>query len=1585
VASKKKIKFFAKIAFILLIILGLFFTAFIAALKSPKVQTYLAKKVTLSLTESLGVPISIDHVEVEFFNNVNLENLLVKDLNGDSLFYVGQVDASLNYFSVLQKNLNFTTVDLSNVVLHINRAYEDSVFNFKSLHFEKQLTNEVSDTTISTWDVILNHVSVNDVEVHFNDYRSGTIIQNNVEDVALLLNSYRIGDEDINILKFDINNVQSNLVKQAAHPDFQRKKNQLGIIELPFNLTVEDFELAQGAFNLKNDLAKELASKFKHYDMSLTDVDLNVKNLSLFNDSISAKVNNFNFNEKSGLKLKSLQNDLIFTNQQLVLNNINLQTRYSNLEGDVAFTFDDLSAFNDFVNEVKFDIDLKQSTFYASDINLFLNTDVYHVKYPIFFSGNVYGKVNSFKSKKLDVRTTNDTYFNGEFSMNGLPNIEETFISGRINELVVDYDNIKRIYPKSLMPPSIKKLGKLRFNGNFDGFITDFVMLGNLETDLGSANTDLNFKLDVNKIASYSGNFQLNNFEIGKYFGLEDVFGKVSLTGEGEGVGVDLNTLNAKINGLIHHIEIKGYSYDSIAINGQIKDKFFSGHLDIEDDNIALDFDGVVDATGETPIYQFVADVKHFHPKSLNLIEKDLVFKAQVNADVYAKSFNEIIGKTSVKNLVVVSENGEQELGDFDLSSNFLVNGEKRIQIESKDVDAYLEGDFDYAYVLDAFKSVLIPNFKKRIPTQTIKFGVDIKNEPEFLTLFVPDLKIIKPSIIDGNLNSESKSILATVDVPIIQFRNYSVFDFSSNIYVNKGNFDIINSIPEIYFSDSVVISDFSFLIQGQRNDLDLKLFADGIKNSSLELQAKLITKNKRVRLALEPSNIFLNNQYWLIDESNEIRFGETITSKNLRFYNGTSEILMNIDVGLRQQKADLFLSNILIEDFTQFLSAKDITLKGVANGRIGMDITAESPGYYGDLLVENIKVNNYDVGNLNSRAVLDLPNKKVVINGNLYGLDNEVDINGTYSFDAKSTENDLDIDFDIKTFAIYSVEDFIAEYIDNTKGTINGKIKLKGSRKKPNLYGYIDINDVTTTVTYLQTTYNVKNERVTFDKNIIDLGQSIIVSDLEGNVAQGAGKVTHENLRKFALDIDVASDKIIGLNTTYEDNQDFYGKAYINGSVSFKGPVNDILINVRGESEGESKIEIPLLETGTANTYEFYSFKEKNTNEDLNFITKKEKKFRVNGTTVNLDLDIDNDCALRIVLDESSGDVLEVKGEGNIKINVPKEGDVEFYGKYNINDGDYLFTLQNIINKKFRIEPNSSINFQGVIEDAKVDVDAIYELRASPKNLIDDYLIGEDDQTLSEANNRTPVKLLMSLQNNLFEPDILFDIQFYQLTPKIKNYVDRKVLTMKQYENEMNRQVFSLLVLNQFLPPLSSLDQFTNGINIDANDAANTVSEFLSNQVSRYFNDWLSIFSDDVSLNFNYRNYEQDLTSLATVEDLTLRRELQLALTTKFLNDRISINVGGNVDFGENQTGVENNNATYFGGNATIEYALTENRRFRIKAFTNTDYDYFNQGNMTRAGVGLSFKREFDNLKDLKVNKTEYKIKEEKSTSTID
>lgn len=1552
-------------------------TSLYFALKSPKVQTFLAQLITENVSKQLGLPIEVEGIEIDWFNTVKIDRFYVEDLNTDTLVYINHIEAKLSYFSLFQRKISLDQISIDQFNLNIQRDYEDSLFNIDQVKLDMFGAAENPNPGLFPWDIVLHGLHLNNAEVNYRDFYAGILVESSIDKVDLDFSYMKFGDMNIELDFIDIICPQVSYTKQTPNPEFVKATASNKAFYLPIFLEDKNLSIEDGSFAYKNlVLMDTLNTKFNPNDFRFVDLNVKSKDILIGNDSLYAQLDYLRLKEKSGFEILDMASLLNFSNHGLGLTQLRVNTPNSTIQSDIQFSYESLNDFDNFMEDVQFDIKLAPSSIHSKDIAYFVEESKFSYIYPLQIEGQIYGSVSNIKGKDLKLKTGRNSVFEGNFSMNGLPDIKGTFISGRVERLYTNYNDLLRIYPSIPLPKNIERLGKLSFVGKFDGFINDFVTEGYLTTELGSVRTDVNFKLDDANNASYSGKVDLQDFDLGVYFELEEFLGKISLKGEAKGKGLKLSTLDVELAAVVEKVEFKNYSYENIQVDGRIKDKFFSGNLTIDDENIAVDFNGDIDMSNPIWIFKFDADVDRLDLKALNIWNNDMIIKSKISADFSASNINNVIGDAFVRDLVVEKGAETYTIGDISLSSRLLVNQEKRFLLNSKDFDVSMQGKFEFAKIPKALKSVLIPNYNELVADQLVRFEVNIRQNPEILSLFVPDLKILRPSVIDGNFDSNSKSMLAVVNIPVVQYKNFSVVDWTANLYVNQGEFDIINSIPTIYLKDSIVVQDFSFLASGQQSDLKLKLFADGQKDSSIELIANVTTKNDRVKLEFEPSNIFINKQFWLIDKNNEIILGERISSRNLKLYNGISELMIDLELGRKEQKADVFLSNIFLEDFTQFLSAKNIELKGIANGKVSVNMIDNEPGIYGDLMVENIEINQYKVGNLNTNAVLDLPNKKIKINGNLYGEDNEVDINGSYSFAKEISPKDFDIHFDVKNFAIYSIEEFIPQYIDNTSGTVSGKLSLTGPRNRPDLLGFLDINDVTTTVTYLQTAYNVKDQRVTFEKNSINLGSKLKITDTQGNVAYGKGEIYHKNLRDIGLNIEAWTDKIMGLNTTFEDNQDFYGTAYLKGNVTFKGLTTDIAINIAGESEGKTEIAIPLTEEGAASSYEFYSFVEKKKEEDNEFLISSVEKFKVNGLTVNLDLDIDNDCKLKIILDQSTGDVLEVKGEGNIKINVPKEGDVLFFGSYVISDGEYLFTLQNIINKRFRIEPNSSINFQGRIEETQVNVSAIYNLRAATSNLIQDFISSSiDEQLESEASNRVPVKLLLSLKNNLYNPDITFDIQIDQLNPIIKNYVDRKIFTLKQYENELNRQVFGLLVLGQFLPPLSSIDQVSGGgFNINASDAANTVSEFLSNQLTRYFNDWLSYLSDDVSLNFNYRNYESD--AITSVEDLSLRRELQLALTTKFLNDRVTVNVGGNVDFGANQLGTENSNTTYFGGNASIEYALTENRRFRIKAFTLTDYDYFNQANNTRAGVGLSFKREFDKLKELKISKDEFKVK---------
>jgi len=188
----------------------------------------------------------------------------------------------------------------------------------------------------------------------------------------------------------------------------------------------------------------------------------------------------------------------------------------------------------------------------------------------------------------------------------------------------------------------------------------------------------------------------------------------------------------------------------------------------------------------------------------------------------------------------------------------------------------------------------------------------------------------------------------------------------------------------------------------------------------------------------------------------------------------------------------------------------------------------------------------------------------------------------------------------------------------------------------------------------------------------------------------------------------------------------------------------------------------------------------------------------------------------------------------------------------------------------------------------------------------------------------------------------IEFDIDFPGMEVDLRTVVESRVSTTQ----ELNKQVFALLVLNKFLAPDNSTG---TALTSAGSSVGNTGAEFLSSQLSN----WLSQGFESVDIGVNYRPGD-NVTS----------DELAVALTTQLFNDRLILQ--GNV-------GVQNNRnvdassdvASSVIGDFILEYMLTQDGKLRLKVFNKTnDYDLLDiyQSRNTQ-GVGFVFQRDFDGM----------------------
>jgi len=323
-----------------------------------------------------------------------------------------------------------------------------------------------------------------------------------------------------------------------------------------------------------------------------------------------------------------------------------------------------------------------------------------------------------------------------------------------------------------------------------------------------------------------------------------------------------------------------------------------------------------------------------------------------------------------------------------------------------------------------------------------------------------------------------------------------------------------------------------------------------------------------------------------------------------------------------------------------------------------------------------------------------------------------------------------------------------------------------------------------------------------------------------------------------------------------------------------------------------------------------------------------------VAGMDITMDFEFTPEANIQVIFDSKVGDILKGSGNGDLRIKIDKTGSVFFYGEYTIEEGDYMFTLQNLLNKRFVIDNGSTIRWDGSPYNALIDLTATYKLKASMYDLVAPTL---DPSASSEFQKRVPINVKLLLTGRLLKPNIRFEIKTPSLNNSNQNIIDEYITT----EEELNRQVLSLLVLNRFYTPEGGQSTAQAGTNA----AVVTTTEMLSNQLSH----WLSQISNDVDIGVSYRPGDE-VTS----------NEVELALSTKMFNNWVT--VSSNVGYGNYQA----EDVSNIIGDFDIEVKLNKKGTIRAKAYTHSNNDIYYETSPTTQGVGISFNEEFNTFREL-------------------
>ena len=474
--------------------------------------------------------------------------------------------------------------------------------------------------------------------------------------------------------------------------------------------------------------------------------------------------------------------------------------------------------------------------------------------------------------------------------------------------------------------------------------------------------------------------------------------------------------------------------------------------------------------------------------------------------------------------------------------------------------------------------------------------------------------------------------------------------------------------------------------------------------------------------------------------------------------------------------------------------------------------------------------------------------------------------------------------------------------------------------------------------INYLNTFYTIDGN-VAFTPNEINF-TGLCLTDVQGHKASFGGGISHDHFSNFVLDVSSELSNFQVLNTSIIHNKLFYGTAYASGELDIFGAANNLELNARATTGPNTRIFIPLTSSNGQSQEEFINIINVRDTAQIVQLEKEVEKLAINNFRMNLDLNVTPDAYAEIQIDPRTGENIQGRGRGVLNLGIDTQGNFSMTGNYEIVDAVYNFSLYNVINKKFVIEPGGRIAWYGDPYEGVMNIKAAYEENVSLISLQDNTMISDAENT--QMKRKYPLKIIMDLNGPLLSPDIAFDFDFSsfpegELQIPISSFKNR----IANDEQEKNRQVFSLIMLRRFSPA----GQFSG-----AGIGFSNLSQLISSQL----NSLLSQVDQNLEVDF-------DLAAL----DETAMESFQLRVAYTFLDGRLRVRRdGGFTDFQGNA------DLNSIAGDWQAEYLLTEDGRYVIRVYNKTNFvnslSSLNIKNPNTYGISLSQTLMFSSFREL-------------------
>lgn len=1001
----------------------------------------------------------------------------------------------------------------------------------------------------------------------------------------------------------------------------------------------------------------------------------------------------------------------------------------------------------------------------------------------------------------------------------------------------------------------------------------------------------------------------------------------------------------------VEQMLLQGHTFRDIALNGSWRGGQLSANIYSADPEARINgqLSGIFDGKTLSQL-TLDADVARIVPSAFGLGGEyaQSVFAGQIQATLpgLLPDVRHPYGELRLNDFSMAG--GEEPLHLDGLHIAVSPSGEGgRIDMECDFATVHFDGPLSPTLLRDAAEKVVarcLPGFLPQRPHATEehewKVRAEIRSTDFLQRLTKLPLNLAAPLTVEGNLRSDGGRTAFVASTEGLTYDGVEVKNAS--VYIN-GEGDRLNAL--IQGVKEVGEADMKLVLRAMTEEghlfTNLSWAGEGTPRFTGSLSANSHYGHDRpdeFHTHILPSEITIGDSVWNVEAGDLTYTDNSLAIEGFEIAHADQSL--KVDGRLSPNPADSIVATLQKVNIEYVLGLVDfdaVDFAGQATGTISLDKRDGYPKVRAKLDVPDFHFNQGPMGNLHLLGGFDTQEKRIDLDGHMVNPDTGwTDVKGYVSLLHKG----LDLNITSENTNLRFLNRYIETIFDDFQGRATGYCHLFGPFKQLDFEGD-ERASAQATIHATGASYHIYDGHVNISPGIFAF-EGFNVADRANGKGRVSGKLQHDHLENLRYKFDLDADHLLVYDKGKEVDMPFYSTASGTGKMTLQGSPGMFEADIRMRPERGTTLVYTVDAPETFGDVSLLAFHDKTPRpiaeiETTSIPTTPEEEEE--GTTdvrLNMLFDLNPDAALKVIMDEKSGDNIIVRGSGPIRASWYNKGAFRMYGTLNIEEGSYKMSIQDAIRKDFSLTKGGRIVFGGDPFEGDLDMQAVYTVNSAS---LSDLNIGG---SFSQSSVR--VNCLLNFSGKVKQPEVSFDLDLPTVNEDEKQMVRNLIST----EEDMTTQVLYLLGIGRFYTynGMQAGTELTAGAQSSA-----AMKSFLSSTLSSQLN---QIISDAVGSS-NWTFGANVSTGSAGTNDM----EVEGLLSGRLFNNRLLVN--GNIGYRDNTY-----YSTNFIGDFDVRYLLTPKGSVSLKAYSETNDRYFTKSSLTTQGIGVQLSRDFTNLRDL-------------------